>query len=158
MFEPSSGSGASKITLLGRRFPNGFMTRPRMWGDQNVEDNTRREVSIVRGQGNNKMCLEYKNFLEHFGFSHDRPELFRVGQWGNTRTLSRWFLCYRVILAMSYTTTYITLWILDTTELKSTWLIYLTNQSMLLLVTHLMLEMALAIKAFISQKNGHSLR
>lgn len=59
---------------------------------------------------------------------------------------------------MSYATTYITLWILDTTELKSTWLIYLTNQSMLLLVIHLLLEMALAIKAFISQKNGRILR
>ena len=59
---------------------------------------------------------------------------------------------------MLYAVTYITLWILDTTELKSTWLIYLTNQSMLLLVIHLLLEMALAIKAFKNQQNGHSLR
>ena len=104
------------------------------------------------------MLPESKHCLKQFGFSHDKPELFRVSQWGDTRNLSRWFLCYRVFLAMTYAVIYIALWILDTTQLKSTWLIYLTNQSMLLLVIHLLLEMALAIKAFNIQQNGHSLR
>ena len=112
---------------------------------------------IVSEQGNNKMFLESK-YCDQFGFSHDRPELFRVSQWGDTRAVSRCFLCYRVTLAMSYTVTYFMLWILDTTGLKSKWLIYLTNQSMLLLVIHLLLEMALAVKAFTRQRNGHSLR
>ena len=58
---------------------------------------------------------------------------------------------------MTYAVIYIVLWILDSTELKSKWLIYLTNQSMLLLVIHLLLEMALAIKAFTNQPNGQSL-
>ena len=102
--------------------------------------------------------MESKYFLDQFGFSHGRPELFRVSQWGDTRAVSRWFLCYRVLLAMSYTVTFIMLWIMDTTELKSKWLIYLTNQSMLLLVIHLLLEMALAVKAFVRQRNGHKLR
>ena len=103
------------------------------------------------------MLLKSEHCLKQFSFSHDKPELFRVSQWGDTRNLSRWFLCYRVFLAMTYAVIYIVLWILDSTELKSKWLIYLTNQSMLLLVIHLMLEMALAIKAFTNQQNGQSL-
>ena len=91
------------------------------------------------------MSSQSKHCVDQFGFSHDKPELFRVSQWGDPK--STWYLSYRIILAVAYTTIYITLWTLNPrpSEHGSKWLIYLTNQSMLLLVIQLVLQMVLAI-------------
>ena len=103
------------------------------------------------------MSSKSRNCLDQFGFSHDKPELFRVSQWGDTRTLSTWYLCYRTLLALVYTSIYFTLWIYDL-DLNDKWLLYLTNQSMLLLVVHLLLDMFLALKTHNKQKDEKCLR
>ena len=70
--------------------------------------------------------------LKHFSLSHEHPELFRVCQWGDVKTVTKIFLCYRTSLAIAYTSIYLYIWTLDSTY-SSHWLIYLTNQSMLML-------------------------
>merc|ERR1712209_335440 len=63
----------------------------------------------------------------------------------------------RIVLALVYTSIYFTLWIYDL-DLKDKWLIYLTNQSMLLLVVHLHLDVFLALKTHNKQKDENCLR
>ena len=104
------------------------------------------------------MSSKSKNRLDKFGFSHDNPELFRVSQWGDLRTMSKWYLCYRIFLAMAYTSIYSAFWILDSSEHRSKRLIYLTEQSMLLLVIQLLLQMFLAINTHRRQNQGDHLR
>ena len=82
------------------------------------------------------------SFLQHFSFSHNSPELFRVCQWDSDQvTVTKLYLCYRTILAVIYTSIYFFIWVSDQTY-SSHWLIYLTNQSMLMLVIHLLLDMS----------------
>ena len=95
--------------------------------------------------------------LKHFSLSHENPELFRVSQWGDVKTVTKLFLCYRTFLALAYMSVYLYIWTSDST-FSSHWLIYLTNQSMLMLVVHLLLDMSLAIIAFMKQKDGQELK
>ena len=95
--------------------------------------------------------------LKHFSLSHEHPVLFRVCQWGDVKTVTKIFLCYRTSLAITYTSIYLYIWTLDST-FSSHWLIYLTNQSMLMLVVHLLLDMCLTIIAFMKQKDGQELK
>ena len=95
--------------------------------------------------------------LKHLSFSHENPKLFRVSQWGDVKTVTKLFLCYRTLLALAYTSIYLYIWTSDST-FSSHWLIYLTNQSMLMLVVHLLLDMSLTIIAFLKQKDGQELR
>ena len=132
------------------------LTRLKM--DKTMRKILKLTVSDPEWTGQHKMSCDFKHFFGTFCFSHEKPELFRVSQWGDLSRVSKCYLGFRVILAVAYASTYIVLWILDSTELKSTWLIYLTNQSMLLLVLHLLLEMLLAIKTYMRQMKGHSLR
>ena len=98
------------------------------------------------------------SFLQHFSFSHNSPELFRVCQWDSDQvTVTKLYLCYRTILAVIYTSIYFFIWVSDQTY-SSHWLIYLTNQSMLMLVIHLLLDMSLAIIAFMKQGDGKELK
>ena len=132
------------------------LTRLKM--DKTMRKILKLTVSDPEWTGQHKMSCDFKHYFGTFCFSHEKPELFRVSQWGDLSRVSKCYLGFRVILAAAYASTYIVLWILDSTELKSTWLIYLTNQSMLLLVLHLLLEMLLAIKTYKRQMKGHSLR
>ena len=94
--------------------------------------------------------------LKEFYFAHDRPELFRVSSCGNRSEVALWYLIYRAIIAIICTTALFFEIITDTAH--PYWWIYLTNQSFLILTIHLLLEMALTIKAFIKQRGGEKLR
>ena len=95
------------------------------------------------------------NQLREFSLSHDRPELFRVSQCGDRQQVPAWYLCYRVVLALTGTSAFLVVLIMDS---SLHWWIYLSNQSMLLLVIHLLLDMTLAIRAFIKLRRGQKLR
>ena len=95
--------------------------------------------------------------LKNVSFSHENPEMFRVSQWGDLKTVTKLFLFYRTLLALAYSSVYLYIWTSDST-FSSHWLIYLTNQSMLMLVVHLLLDMSLTIIAFLKQKDGQELR
>ena len=95
--------------------------------------------------------------LKPFSLSHENPELFRVCQWGDVKTVTKLFLCYRTTIAIIYTSIYLYVWTSDSTY-SSHWLIYLTNQSMLMLVAHLLLDMSLTIIAYMKQKEGQELK
>ena len=96
-------------------------------------------------------------YLKPFSLSHENPELFRVSQWGDVKTVTKLFLCYRTTLAIVYTSIYLYIWTSDSAY-SSHWLIYLTNQSMLMLVAHLLLDMSLTIIAYMKQKDGQELK
>lgn len=95
------------------------------------------------------------NQMREFSLSHDRPELFRVSQYGDRQEVPAWYLCYRAILALTGTSAFLVVLIMDS---SLHWWIYLSNQSMLLLVIHLLLDMTLAIRAFIKLRRGQKLR
>jgi len=91
--------------------------------------------------------------LNYFSLEHDNPALFRTAQWGRKGRVSLPYICYRAALALFFGVTYAVLWIMSVYPSK--WLIYLTNQGLLLLVLHYTLDLLLSLRLFLKQRSTH---
>jgi len=82
--------------------------------------------------------------------------MFRVSQWGHQARVSIAYVCYRIVVALYFTITYFILWGNDNTSPEK-WLIYLTNQGLLLLLLHYLLDMVLTTGVFMQQRCGQTI-
>ena len=102
--------------------------------------------------------MKMHHYLREFCFTHDKPELFRVSQWGDLKTVSRCYFGFRFLTALYFTLAAAVVGLLYVTGHQTTWLIFMANESTLLLLFRLNLDAALTLKAFMKQRYGEKLR
>ena len=98
------------------------------------------------------------HYLREFCFTHDKPELFRVSQWGDLKTVSSRYFGFRFLTALYFTLAAAVFLLLYVTGLQTTWVIFMANESTLLLLFRLNLDAALALKAFMKQRYEEKFR
>ena len=111
------------------------------------------DISLLTSQ-----LLKMNHCVKKFSFTHDKPELFRVSQWGDLKTVSRFYLGYRFFTALSITLAATVVWILYVSGLQTSWFLYWTNESTWLLIICLNLDFALTLKVWLKQRYGEKLR
>ena len=95
--------------------------------------------------------------VKEFGFTHEKPKLFRVSLWGDLKTVSRNYLAFRFLTAFFHFAASVA-WagLFDTGHQIS--FLFCLPVSTLPLFIHLNLDAGLTCKSFIKQKHGEKLR